>query len=298
MIYTLTLNPAIDYVVGLNHLQPGQINRLDRAQVVYGGKGINVSTMLGNLGIASTALGFIAGFTGDALADGLASQGICCRFVRLPQGMTRINIKIHADAETELNAPGPDIPKTALDLLFRQLDELTAGDTLVLAGSVPPSLPADIYEQILARLTGRGVRFVVDAAGELLKRTLPYRPFLIKPNHLELAELVGRALDTAGVLLQAGRDLQRLGARNILISRADDGALLLCENGQIYTQPAFCGQVMNSVGAGDATVAGFLAGIDEPWDKALRLACACGSATAFSAGLADKDSVEALLDQA
>ena len=297
MIYTLTLNPAIDYVVGLDTLHPGTINRLDRAQVVCGGKGINVSTMLHRLGADTTALGFAAGFTGQALVQGLKADGIPCRFIRLPAGMTRINVKIKADQETELNAPGPDIPAQALEALYQQLDNLADRDTLVLAGSVPSSLPADIYEQILSRLSGRGIRFVVDTAGQALSRTLGYRPFLIKPNHHELAQLAQRPLNTVDDLLAAARSLQQQGAQYVLVSRAENGALLLTPSGDVLEQPAFSGTVINSVGAGDAMVAGFLAGLRHGCGYALRLAAACGSATAFSTGLARREDVDALLSQ-
>ena len=297
MIYTLTLNPALDYVVSLDSLTPGGLNRLRQTQIVWGGKGINVSTMLHRLGVKSIALGFAAGFTGQALIQGLEADGLQCRFIVLPEGLTRINVKIKAEQETELNAPGPDVPQNALDALYAYFDELTNTDTLILSGSVPPSVPSDIYEQILSRLQGRGIRFIVDAAGDLLRRTLTYRPFLIKPNHHELSELTGHPLQTETELLEAARTLQRQGARNVLISRAEHGALLLTEDGAVYRQDAFSGTVINSVGAGDAMVAGFLAGLENGYAAALRLGAACGSATAFSTGLAEKEAVDKLLTQ-
>ena len=297
MIYTLTLNPALDYVVRLDALLPGAINRLEHTELICGGKGINVSTMLCRLGVPSVALGFVAGFTGEALTRELERDGICCDFISLPEGMTRINIKIKADRETELNGPGPDIPQSALNALYARLDRLTDTDTLVLSGSVPPSLPADIYREIMSRLDGRGIRFVIDTAGSLLFNTLPYRPFLIKPNHLELAELLGRTLDTEAQLLDAAHQLQTMGAQHVLVSRAAQGALLLTRDGKIYRQAAFSGTVINSVGAGDAMLAGFLAGFPDGYAAALRMGAACGSATAFCAGLARRADVDALLQQ-
>lgn len=300
MIYTVTFNPAIDYVVRLDApLEPGTVNRAAGEDCVLGGKGINVSGVLAQLGCDSTALGFVAGETGAWLERGLAAQGIRTDFVHLKEGMTRINVKIHAEQETELNGAGPAIPAQALQELEQKLDALQAGDVLVLAGSIPASLGQGTYERILARLEGRGVLAVVDAAGELLANVLQYHPFLIKPNHHELAQIVGRALATPEQIAQAAAELQQKGARNVLVSMAGDGALLLTEEGRQYRIGAPAGTVVNSVGAGDSMVAGFVAGWLQSKDylAALRLGTACGSATAFSLGLANRQMIEHILAQ-
>lgn len=300
MIYTVTFNPAIDYVVRLdNPLQPGAVNRAAGEDCVLGGKGINVSGVLAQLECPSVALGFVAGETGAWLERGLAAQGLHTDFIHLPAGMTRINVKIKAAQETELNGAGPAIPPQAMQALAQQLDALQPQDVLVLAGSIPASLPADTYEKILARLQGHGVRAVVDAAGPLLAKVLPYAPFLIKPNHHELAELVGRSLQGDDEITQAARELQQRGARNVLVSMAGDGALLLDETGAVHRIGVPHGTVINSVGAGDSMLAGFLAGYlrSGAYAEALRLGTACGSATAFSLGLASRQEIDRLLQQ-
>ena len=300
MIYTVTFNPAIDYVVRLDApLEVGQVNRACGEDCVLGGKGINVSGVLAQLGCPSVALGFVAGETGAWLERGLAAQGLHTDFVHLENGMTRINVKIKAAQETELNGAGPDIPDEALHQLEEKLDGLTENDVLILAGSIPASLPQDVYERLLARLDGRGVRCVVDATRALLVNVLPYHPFLIKPNNHELGEIVGRKLHTDEEIAAAARTLQEKGARNVLVSMAGDGALLLDEHGETHRIGCPKGKVVNSVGAGDSMVAGFVAG----WRKtqsyayALRLGTACGSATAFSLGLATKEKIDELLAQ-
>ena len=233
MIYTVTFNPALDYVVRVTDFCLGATNRCEREELYCGGKGINVSLVLHELGIQNTALGFIAGFTGTALKQKLDAHGITTDFILLPKGFSRINIKLKSGEETEINGRGPQIDPQSLEALYRKLDALRPGDTLVLAGSIPATLPADIYEQILRRLSGRELRFVVDAAGSLLERVLPYRPFLIKPNHHELGELAGTALspDDGEQIAQCARRLQRMGARNVLVSMAGFGALLVTETG-------------------------------------------------------------------
>lgn len=299
MIYTVTFNPALDYVVRLPAFEPGEVNRTGSEDIQPGGKGINVSCVLGQLGVQSVALGFVAGFTGAALEEGLARRGVRTDFIRLPEGLTRINVKIKASGETEINGRGPAIPAGALEELFRKLERLAAGDVLVLAGSIPASLPSDIYQRILARLAPKGVLCAVDATGELLVKVLPYRPFLIKPNGHELGEIFGRTLSTDGEIAECARLLQQKGARNVLVSMAGDGALLLDEGGNVHRLEAFRGKVKNSVGAGDSMVAGFLAGWLEKgdWAWALRLGSACGSATAFSDALATRAEIDALLDR-
>ena len=298
MIYTVTFNPAIDYVVHMPRLQHGSVNRVRQEDVFFGGKGINVSTVLQRLGVDTAALGFLAGFTGAAIEQGLQQLGVRTDFVHLPTGLTRINVKIKADTETEINGRGPDIDDASLNQLLMQLDTLRDGDMLVLAGSIPHSLPDTIYEQILRRLQGRGVRTVVDAEGDLLSRVLPYHPFLIKPNHIELGGIFGRTLHSDSEIASCARQLQQRGARNVLVSMAGAGALLLDEDGAVHRMGVPAGQVRNSVGAGDSMVAGFLAGYLETGDyaHALRMGTAAGSATAFSEGLATKEDILHLLN--
>lgn len=299
MIYTVTFNPALDYVVRLPAFESGAVNRTESEDIQLGGKGINVSCVLGQLGFKSVALGFVAGFTGEAVEAGLARRGVSADFIRLPEGLTRINVKIKASVETEINGRGPAIPAGALEELFRKLERLAAGDVLVLAGSIPASLPSDIYQRILARLAPKGVLCAVDATGELLVKVLPYRPFLIKPNNHELGEIFGRTLSTDEEIVECARLLQQKGARNVLVSMAGDGALLLDEGGNVHRLEAFKGKVKNSVGAGDSMVAGFVAGWLEKGDYAwaLRLGSACGSATAFSDTLATRTEIESLLQR-
>ncbi len=295
MIYTVTFNPAIDYVIFLDQFSAGEINRSKSEAVQFGGKGINVSVMLKRLGVDSTALGFVAGFTGDALVRFLQNEGIHADMIRLQNGMTRINVKIRAEVETEVNGQGPVIDDTALTALFAKLDKLQQGDTLILAGSIPNTLPEDIYEQILSRLQGKGIRFVVDASKDLLCNCLKYKPFLIKPNHIELGEIVGKTLSSDEEIAFYAHELQQMGARNVLVSMAGEGAILLDENGMIYKQPGLKGKVVNSVGAGDSMVAGFVAGAQKGYDHALKLGTACGGATAFSEGLGERELIEELL---
>ncbi len=299
MIYTVTFNPALDYVVRLPELAPGEVNRTDSEDIQLGGKGINVSCVLGQLGFESVALGFVAGFTGEAVEAGLARRGVKSDFIRLPEGLTRINVKIKAGAETEINGRGPAIPAAALEELFHKLDALTAGDVLVLAGSIPSSLPSDVYQRILEKLAPKGVLCAVDATGELLVKVLPYKPFLIKPNNHELGEIFGRILHTGDEIVECARLLQDKGARNVLVSMAGDGALLLDEEGGVHRLEAFKGKVKNSVGAGDSMVAGFVAGWLEKgdWAWALRRGSAGGSATAFSDTLATRAEIDALLQR-
>ncbi len=300
MIYTVTFNPALDYVLQVPHFRPGHTNRAAAEELQVGGKGINVSLVLKALGVESTALGFLAGDTGELLRRRLEVLGVRTDFVPLPSGFTRINVKLKSDGETELNGRGPDIPQASLDALLAKLDHLAAGDTLVLAGSIPQSLPHDVYEHTLVRLDGKGVRSVVDATGPLLDRVLPYHPFLVKPNHLELGELVGRELDPLDRkgLTAAARTLQGRGARNVLVSLAQHGALLCAEDGQVYTQGAAVGELKNSVGAGDSMVAGFLAGFDRGgFPEALLLGSAAGGATAFSPRLATGAEIERIYRQ-
>lgn len=297
MIYTVTFNPAIDYVVRMDRFNKGEVNRTQSEEIQFGGKGINVSTVLTNLGVKSCALGFLAGFTGKAIEDGLKKIGVETDFIHLGNGITRINVKLKADCESEINGQGPEISQQALDQLFKKLDCLKPGDILVLAGSIPKSLPSDIYEKIMQRMEGREIMVVVDATKDLLCNVLKYKPFLIKPNHIELGEIFGRTLANDDEIRECAQQLQQRGARNVLVSMAGDGAILLDENGEFHKIQAPKGKVKNSVGAGDSMVAGFLTGYLESKDygMALKMGTATGSATAFADGLATREEAMALL---
>lgn len=299
MIYTVTFNPAIDYVVRVEEFSLGQVNRSSREEIQFGGKGINVSVMLNHLGTDSCALGFLAGFTGKAIEDDLHRMGIRTDFIHLSQGMTRINVKLKAKEETEINGQGPGISQADFQKLLEQVALLQPGDTLVLAGSIPQSLPDDVYERIIQSLAGKDIQVVVDATRDLLCHVLKYRPFLIKPNHIELGEIFDRTLHTDEEIRECASLLQQRGARNVLVSMAGDGAILLDETGAFHKIAAPKGKVKNSVGAGDSMVAGFLAGYlqSRDYETALRTGAAAGSATAFSEGLAQRDEVQALLDR-
>ena len=298
MIYTVTFNPSLDYVIQVDKLVPGEINRTTHEAVYPGGKGNNVSVILSNLGHSSKALGFTAGFTGEALENMLKEFGCDTAFIRLPEGSTRINVKINAGEETEINGQGPVITEEAQQALFEQLDALKKEDILVLAGSIPNTLPSDIYERILEHLQGRGIHFVVDATKELLLKVLKYHPFLIKPNNHELGEMFGLTLKTRDEIVTYAKKLQEMGAENVLVSMAGDGAILLTEDGIIYKAKPPKGKVLNSVGAGDSMVAGFLTGYlnTGEYEKAFRLGVVTGSATAFQYWLATKEDIVALME--
>ena len=300
MIYTVTLNPSIDYVVNMEQLVEGMVNRVSTEHFYAGGKGINVSQILNQHGISNRALGFISGFTGNVIEGSLKEKGIDTDFIRLSEGYSRINMKIKTTTdETEINGMGPHIPKTEIDKLYRQLDLLTADDTLVLAGSIPATLPDDFYEKMMEHVQDRGVKVVVDATKNLLLNVLTYRPFLIKPNHHEIAEMFGVTISTTEDLLQYGNRLKDMGARNVLISMGGDGAILLAENGEVYRSNVPKGVVKNSVGAGDSMVAGFIAGYEKTqcYEQALRLGAASGSATAFSSDVATAEEILALVKE-
>lgn len=298
MVYTVTFNPAIDYVVHTDEMRLGEVNRSSSEEMYFGGKGINVSIVLNELGTPSIALGFTAGFTGEAIENGIKAMGIKSDFVRLKTGNSRINVKIKAGEETELNGQGPHIDNEALEALFVKLDKLSDGDTLVLAGSIPSSLPSDIYERIMQRLSDRKIRTVVDATNDLLLNVLKYKPFLIKPNNHELGEMFGVTLSEDEEIERYARKLKDMGAINVLISMAGDGAMLIDENGKCHRCGVCKGKVRNSVGAGDSMVAGFLTGAQNgDYEYALKLGTAAGGATAFSEGLAVKTKIEELLAQ-
>lgn len=299
MIYTVTFNPSLDYVISLDKLEKGQINRTRQEHIYPGGKGINVSVILSNLGYSSVALGFEAGFIGKTLREMLDQFGCQTDFIHLDEGMTRINVKINAGEETEINGQGPAIPERAVEELYGKLDALQAGDYLVLAGSIPDCLPSDMYERILERLEGRGIHYIVDATKDLLLNVLKYHPFLIKPNQHELSDMFGRTLTTEEEIIAHARLLQEMGARHVLVSMAGDGAILVPEDGEVIRERPPKGEVKNSVGAGDSMVAGFLAGYlgTGSCEKAFRLGQAAGSATAFDYWLADRASIVSLLGE-
>ncbi len=298
MVYTVTFSPAIDYIVHLDVLSAGSVNRAKSTAIFFGGKGINVSMVLKELGVNSRALGFVAGFTGAAIEKGAAENGIETDFIHLRDGLSRINVKIKSGSETDINGQGPVIDGASLKMLYEKLDHIQDGDTLVLAGSIPDSMPSDVYERILGRLSGRKIKTVVDATKDLLRNVLKYRPFLVKPNHHELGELFGVTLTNDREIAKYAEKLKNLGAGNVLVSKAADGALLLDENGELHTCGICRGIVKNSVGAGDSMVAGFLAGAAEgDYEYALKLGTAAGGATAFSEGLAKKSDIMNLLQQ-
>lgn len=299
MIYTVTFNPALDYVVFMDELKVGEINRSTRESIFYGGKGINVSVILSEFGVESTALGFIAGFTGLALEKGVESLGIRTDFIRLPEGNTRINVKMRHGDETDVNGQGPVITEEAINDLFAKLDELQGEDILILAGSIPNTLPEDIYEKILARLESKGIRVVVDATKDLLLNVLKYHPFLIKPNNDELGEMFHTVCKTKEEIEHYAKELQKMGARNVLVSMGGDGAILITEDDQTIQMGTPKGTMVNSVGAGDSMVAGFVAGYLKTGDytEALITGSAAGSATAFSEGLATIDLINETMAQ-
>lgn len=300
MIYTVTLNPSIDYIVRLDELKTGITNRTTSEEYYIGGKGINVSCVLSELGIKSTALGFVAGFTGEAIEKGLKNPKITADFITLKSGISRINIKIKAGEETEINCQGPHIDEEELLNLFDKIDNIQSGDTLIVAGNIPNTLPDDVYERILERLEGKDVRIVVDATKKLLVNSLKYKPFLIKPNRQELSEIFDTTVKTESDVVKYAQELQKMGAKNVLVSLGGDGALLVDEFGEVHKEGVIKGyKVLNTVGSGDSMVAGFVAGCIDKNDYAyaLKLGSACGNATAFLNGLATKEKIEELLAQ-
>lgn len=296
MIYTVTFNPSLDYIVSVDDFKLGLTNRTSSELLLPGGKGINVSTILTNLGIESTALGFVAGFTGDEIIRKVEEIGVRSDFIRIRDGISRINVKLKSIDGTEINGMGPDISREKTEELMEKLDVLDEGDVLVLAGSIPVSMPDDIYSRILERLEGKGVTFIVDATGELLMNVLKYQPFLIKPNNHELGDIFKVNLETREEVVPYGRKLQAMGAKNVLISMAGEGAVLVAEDGSVYDAPAPEGVLVNAVGAGDSMVAGFTAGWMEKKDyrHAFYMGVAAGSASAFSEYLATKNEIMSL----
>lgn len=319
MIYTMTFNPSLDYIVTVENLAVGLVNRTKKENIYPGGKGINVSMVLGNLGIKSTALGFVAGFTGDEIISRLGKSNVEADFIKIADGMSRINAKVHScksidgsdkPEETEINGMGPVISKENLDELYSKIDVLGNEDILVLAGSIPSSMPETVYSDIMEYLSGRETKIVVDATGKLLMETLKNRPFLIKPNNHELGDIFGVELKSREDVVPYAEKLQALGARNVLVSLAGEGAVLIAENGKVYKTPAPEGIVVNAVGAGDSMVAGFLAGYIgtdvfgdtfliekycDKYDRALKVGACAGSASAFKDEMASAQDVEQLL---
>lgn len=297
MIYTVTLNPSIDYVVRLESLVTGITNRTTSEEYYFGGKGINVSCVLAELDLESTAFGFVAGFTGDAIEKGIRNDKIITDFIRLEKGISRINVKIKANDETEINCQGPHIEERELLRLLNKVDRIKDGDTLVIAGNVPNTMPDDVYERILERIKGKKVRIVVDATKKLLLNSLKYKPFLIKPNRQELSEIFETEISTEADIEKYAKELQKMGAQNVLISLGGDGAMLIDEFGEKHKQGVLKEKVVNTVGSGDSMVAGFIAGYEKEhsYPYALKLGSACGNATAFLSGLATREKINELL---
>ncbi len=294
MIYTVTFNPSLDYIVSVEDFKLGITNRTSSELMLPGGKGINVSTVLGNLGIENTALGFAAGFTGEEIIRQVEHMGIRSDFIMVPDGISRINLKLKSIDGTEINGSGPEISEAAVAELMEKLEVLGEEDVLVLAGSIPSSMPDDIYRRILKRLQGRGVTAVVDATKDLLLNVLEYRPFLVKPNNHELGEIFQVELWDRKSVVSYARKLQEMGAQNVLVSMAGEGAVLAAQNGTVYETPAPEGTLVNGVGAGDSMVAGFLAGWMEKQDfrHAFYMGVSAGSASAFSERLATREEIK------
>lgn len=297
MINTITLNPSLDYIVKVDSFKVDSLNRIEEERICAGGKGINVSIVLKNLGVENTALGYVAGFTGDEILRQIESYGVNCDFVKLKKGFSRINVKLKSDGETEINGAGPEITEEDLKILYDKLSYLTKDDYLILSGSIPGSVPDNIYENIMNSLLDTGVEFIVDATRDLLLKVLKYKPFLIKPNHHELAEMFNVELKNDEDIIEYGKKLQEMGAKNVLISMAGDGAILLPENGEAIKREVPKGVLKNSVGAGDSMVAGFLCGYlkNKDIDEAFKMGIATGSASAFSEDLATEEEVYNLL---
>ena len=299
MIYTITLNPSIDYIVRLDKLTTGITNRTTSEEYYYGGKGINVSLVLAELDLDSTAYGFVAGFTGKAIENGIRNDHIITDFIKLKDGISRINIKIKAGEETEINGQGPHITEMELERLLQKIDRIQGGDTLVLAGSIPNTMPDDVYERMMERIARKKVRFVVDATKKLLVNSLKYKPFLIKPNRQELSEIFDVEVKTEDDIVKYAKELEKMGAQNVLISLGGEGAMLIDENGGKHKAGVLKEKVINTVGSGDSMVAGFVAGYVKTGDYAyaLKLGSVCGNATAFLSGLATKEKINELLEK-
>ena len=304
MIYTITFNPALDYITQVENFKTGEINRTKTETILPGGKGLNVSIVLKNLEIENTALGFVAGFTGEELIQKMESQGVKTDFVKVEKGITRINIKISSInekkvEETALNGMGPQITKNDIEVLFEKIEKMSTKDVVILSGSIPKNIDNDIYEKICKKLNEKGITFIVDSTQELLMNVLKYNPFLIKPNKEELEETLNCKISTKEDIIDAAKKLKEMGAQNVLVSLGNDGALLLTKDNNTYYSKAPRGQVVSTVGSGDSMVAGFLAGYyqTQNYEHALKTGVAAGSASAFSVELATKEDVDLLLKQ-
>lgn len=298
MVYTVTLNPAIDYVINMDNPILGTINRSENETIYCGGKGINVSTVLKELDVQSTATGFLAGFTGREIEETMKKSGIETDFVHLENGFSRINVKLRADEETDINTQGPNVSDYDLHLLIKKLEDITQQDILVLSGSTPKNADDSLYAKILSKVSKSGVLTVVDSTGKKLLSTLEYKPFLIKPNISELMETFNAKISSLHDVEKYAIKLQTLGAKNVLVSMGDKGSVLFTDNKQVIMQSAPQGECVDTVGAGDSMVAGFIAGYlkTNDYKYALKLATACGSATAFSRGLCKKNQIFQMLE--
>lgn len=293
MVYTITFNPALDYIMQVPECITGEVNRTRSEKIMAGGKGINVSVVLNNMGVENTALGFVAGFTGGEIERILADMGCRTDFIRLESGFSRINVKIKSETETEINGQGPDISEDDLSKLLSRLDDLSDGDTLVMAGSVPRFVKNTVYCDIMEKLQDKKLNIIVDATGDLLVNVLKYKPFLVKPNNHELGEIFGKELSTKYEVMEYAKKLRDMGARNVLVSMAGEGAVFVGEKGEEYASDAPEGTLVNSTGAGDSMVAGFIAGYMENKDTltAFKMGMAAGSASAFSENLASREEI-------
>ena len=299
MIYTVTLNPSIDYVIKVDKLTTGNINRVNEEQVYPGGKGINVTRILKSLDNDNIALGFVSGFTGDYIINSLQELNLKSDFIKVKEGFTRINVKVKSEEETEINGQGPKISEEELNQFYKVIDKLVDGDILILSGSIPSCLDERLYESIMKKVEDRDIKVIVDATKNLLLNVLKYKPFLIKPNNHELAEMFNVELNSTEDVVFYARKLKEMGAQNVLISMGKDGALLVTENDEIFASSVAKGEVVNSVGAGDSMVAGFIAGYlkSNSYEEALRLGAASGGATAFSSDLATREFIDKLVDE-
>lgn len=297
MIYTVTFNPSLDYIVSVRNFEEGSVNRSSDEMILPGGKGINVSIVLNNLGMESHLLGFIAGFTGKEIERMVSDDGCISEFIKVDNGFSRINVKMRSEKESEINGIGPAISNSEMTQLLDKLDKLKEGDVLVLAGSIPTSIPDTIYYDIMKMLSDRKIMIVVDATKDLLLNVLPLHPFLIKPNKQELAEMMNLENLSKEDIVKNAFELQKRGARNVLVSMAGEGAILVTEDGNVYSSAAHKGNVVNSVGAGDSMVAGFIYGYlkNKDYKEAFETGLCAGSASAFSQNLATKEQVEELL---
>ena len=299
MIYTVTLNPSIDYVIKVDKLTTGNINRVNEEHVYPGGKGINVTRILKSLDNDNIALGFVSGFTGDYIINSLQELNLKSDFIKVKEGFTRINVKVKSEEETEINGQGPKISEEELNQFYKVIDKLVDGDILILSGSIPSCLDERLYESIMKKVEDRDIKVIVDATKNLLLNVLKYKPFLIKPNNHELAEMFNVELNSTEDVVFYARKLKEMGAQNVLISMGKDGALLITENDEVFASSVAKGEVINSVGAGDSMVAGFIAGYlkSNSYEEALRLGAASGGATAFSSDLATREFIDKLVDE-